>query len=131
MIDRHAAQGETKMPATLKRGEDGIYDLRISGTLTKSEFAVIQSEIAKEIDEGAKPQVLAFLDDFRGWERRADWDDLDFLISHSGEITKIAIVGEPKWETEALAFSGAGIRAAPVKFFRIGQEAQARDWLAD
>jgi hypothetical protein len=78
---------------------------------------------------GSKPRLLAILEDFEGWERGADWDDLDFLISHSGEIAKIAIVAEPRWETHALAFAGAGIRRAPVKFFPPEELAKARTWL--
>jgi hypothetical protein len=70
--------------------------------------------------------LLAILEDFEGWERGADWNDLDFLISHGGQIAKIAIVAEPRWETLALAFAGAGIRRAPVKFFPPNQLAQAR-----
>jgi hypothetical protein len=42
----------------------------------------------------------------------------------------IAIVGEPRWEADTLAFAGAGFRSAPVKFFPEGQVAQARAWLA-
>jgi hypothetical protein len=78
-----------------------------------------------------KPRVLAVLENFEGWERGADWGDLEFLFSHSHEIAKIAIVGEPRWESDALAFAGAGFRRAPVKFFPAGQETQARAWLAE
>jgi hypothetical protein len=61
--------------------------------------------------------LLAILENFEGWERGADWNDLDFQHSHGNEIAKIGIVGEPRWEPEALVFAGAGFRRAPVKFF--------------
>jgi SpoIIAA-like len=61
----------------------------------------------------------------------ADWNDLDFMISHGGKISKIAIVAEPRWETLALAFAGAGVRRAPVKFFPTSELEQARSWLAE
>ncbi len=105
--------------------------LRISGTLKRSEFAVEQSAISQKIDAGAKPRLLAILEDFEGWERGADWNDLDFLISHGGEIAKFAIVAEPRWETQALAFAGAGVRRAPVKFFPPNEVAAARTWLTE
>ena len=56
---------------------------------------------------------------------------LDFLLSHGGEIARIAIVAEPRWEVQALAFAGAGVRRAPVKFFTPDQLAEARAWLAE
>jgi hypothetical protein len=75
--------------------------------------------------------VLAILENFEGWEKGADWNDLDFQLSHGNEIAKIAIVGEPRWEPDALAFAGAGFRRAPVKFFPASQIAEARAWLAN
>lgn len=107
-----------------------VFVLRISGTLKRSEFAATQKEIADKIDIGSKPRVLAVLENFEGWERGADWNDLDFLVSHSGEIAKIAVVADPKWEVQALGFAGAGVRKAPVKFFPTAQLAEARSWIA-
>ena len=105
--------------------------LRISGILKRSEFAAEQSALARQIDSGSKPRLLVILENFEGWERGADWNDLDFLISHGGKIYKIAVVAEPRWETLALAFAGAGVRRAPVKFFPPSELEQARSWLAE
>lgn len=107
-----------------------VFILRISGTLKRSEFAATQQNLAQKIDTGSKPRVLALVDNFEGWERGADWNDLDFLVSHAGEIARIAVVADPKWEVQALAFAGAGVRKAPVKFFPPAQLAEARSWIA-
>jgi len=105
------------MPVQIEYEGDDIYVLRINGILKQSEFGAEQSALARKIDSGSKPRLLVILKEFEGWERGADWKDLDFLFSHSHKITKIAIVAEPRWETLALAFAGAGVRRAPVKFF--------------
>lgn len=105
--------------------------LRASDVLSRSEFGHAQSDAAHAIDAGGKPRVLAILENFQGWEKGADWNDLDFQFSHGNEIAKIAIVAEPRWEAEALAFAGVGFRRAPVKFFPTGQEEHARAWLAE
>ena len=118
------------MPATLDFEANDIFVLRISGTLKQSEFAQQQKMLAQRIDAGAKPRLLVIDENFEGWERNADWNDLDFLLVYSGAITKIAIVTEPKWEAHALAFAGAGVRSAPVKIFPPNQLAEARAWLA-
>ena len=117
------------MPATIQR--DPTYVLRVSGTLGKNEFDAVQSTLAKDIDAGVKPRILALIEGFEGWERGADWGDLEFLFTHSNEIERIAIVADPRWETNAMAFAGSGQRRAPVKFFPTGQETQARGWLAE
>jgi len=119
------------MVAKIDYEPNDVCVLRISGTLKRSEFGAEQAALAGKIDVGARPRLLAILEDFEGWERGADWNDLDFLISHSGEVAKIAIVADPRWETQSLAFAGAGIRRAPVKFFPPEELAAARAWLAE
>ena len=119
------------MPVQIQYQPDDMYVLRISGTLKRSEFAAEQSALARQIDTGSKPRLLVILENFEGWERGADWNDLDFLISHGGKIHKIAIIAEPRWETLALAFAGAGVRRAPVNFFPPNELEQARSWLAE
>jgi hypothetical protein len=105
--------------------------LRISGTLKRSEFGAEEKALARHIDTGSKPCLLVILENFEGWERGADWNDLDFYISHGRKIFRIAIVAEPRWEAFALAFAGAGVRRTPVKFFPPKDLDQARNWLAE
>ena len=119
------------MPATLDFEANDVYVLRVSGTLKQSEFAAQQEVLARRIDAGAKPRLLVIADNFEGWERNADWNDLDFMLAYSGAIAKIAIVAEPRWEAHALAFAGAGVRRGPVKLFLPDQLAEARAWLAE
>ena len=106
--------------------------LRISGVLKRSEFGTEQRALARFIDTGSKPRLLVILEGFEGWEPGADWNDLDFISSHTDKISKIAIVAEPRWETSALAFAGAwGSRRAPVNFFPPNEVEKARSWLAE
>ena len=119
------------MPLKMSFEPNDVCVMRISGTLKRSEFAAEQANIAQKIDTGSKPRVLVVDENFDGWEKGADWNDLDFMMSHGGEIAKIAIVADPKWETNALAFAGAGFRNAPVKFFAPNQLADARGWLLE
>ena len=117
------------MPVEIQHQPNDTYVLRISGILKRSEFGAEQSVLARDIDIGSKPRLLVILENFQGWERGADWNDLDFLLSHAGKISKIAIVAEPRWETLALAFAGAGVRRSPVKFFSPNALEQAPSWL--
>src|SRR4029453_4207751 len=104
----------------------------ISGVLKKAKIGAEQSALANKIDTGSRPRLLVILENFEGWERDAAWgNDLDFFFLHSGKNSKIAIVAELRWETLALAFAGAGVRRAPVKFFSPNAPEQARSWLAE
>ncbi len=119
------------MAATIEYESGDICVLRFSGILRQSEFRAKQNALARKIDSGSKPRLLAIVENFEGWEKGTDWDDLDFLFSYSDKIARIAIVAEPRWEVNALAFAGAGVRKAPVKFFPSNELAEARAWLTD
>jgi stage II sporulation SpoAA-like protein len=119
------------MPVQVNYEPNDTCVLRISGILKRSEFGAEQSALARKIDSGSKPRLLVILENFEGWERGADWNDLDFLFGYSHKTAKIAIVADRRWETLALAFAGAGVRRAPVKFFPPNEPDQARNWLAE
>lgn len=76
-------------------------------------------------------RLLCVLKDFQGWETNADWNNLDFFMRHGSMVKRIAIVGDPRWRTGALAFAAADLRKAPVKFYPDAQMAQARAWLTE
>ena len=57
------------------------------------------------------------------------WGDISFYAEHGDKMGKIAIVGDPKQETDLMMFMGAGIRPMPMKFFPLNQLEQARAWL--
>ena len=119
------------MPVQIQCQTNDICVLRISGILKRSEFGAEEKALARHIDSGSNPCLLVILENFEGWEGGADWNDLDFYISHGRKISKIAIVAERRWEPLALAFAGAGVRRTPVKFFPRDELEQARSWLAE
>ena len=119
------------MPIKIESQPNDIYTLHVSGIAKQAEFSEAQVILGRGIESGAKPRLLALLENFEGWERGADWNDLDFLFKYSNEIAKIAIVGDPRWEPQSLAFAGAGFRAAPVNFFPPDQIDKARRWLTE
>ena len=61
------------MPVQINYEPNGICVLRISGALKRSEFGAEEKALARHIDTGLKPCLLAILDEnFEGWERGAD-----------------------------------------------------------
>lgn len=75
--------------------------------------------------------MLVICDQFAGWERGENFNNLDSIFSHSKRISKIAIVGSGTKEAELKAFTGARMRPTPVKFFTAEELVEARAWLLD
>ena len=119
------------MSAILDFQNDNLYLLRIAGLLKKSELDAAQAEFVQHIVAAGPIKLLVLLESFTGWEQGAAWDDTEFFFSHRNDFEKIAIVGNPRWEAEVLAFAGAGLRKGPVKFFPETSESDARAWLAE
>lgn len=117
------------MGATIQQERGNLRVLRITGLLRKSELDAALATEANQWGPATRVKVLVIVEDFKGWERGADWGDMTFFATHGDQIDRIAIVSEPKWESEILAFAGAGFRRAPVKFFPVSQLTLARAWL--
>lgn len=117
-------------PATLHRGADGVYVLRIFGVLRKSTVDRIQAVGAQDFDRGVSDlKLLIVLTDFQGWSRGDRWDDLDFFSQYEHKVTKIAVVGEPSWKEDTLLFLAAGHRKGEVRYFLPDSESEASAWL--
>jgi hypothetical protein len=119
------------MSTKLEQQPDRLLVLRISGELKKSELDAVQAEFVQKIAITGTVKLLVLLDNFTGWERSEAWGDTDFFFSHRNDFEKIAIVGNPRWEAQVLAFAGAGLRKGPVKLFPETAESDARAWLAE
>jgi hypothetical protein len=117
------------MGVTIKQEEGNLTVLRITGLLRKSGWDSALATEAEQWGPETRVKVLVIAENFRGWERGANWGDMDFFVEHDYQIEKIAIVADPKWELQTLMFAGSGIRRGQVKFFSPSQLAQARTWL--
>ncbi len=118
------------MGATIRKNNSGVWVLRIFGALRKEELDSVQAAGLAELNPDEKARVLVMVgEDFCGWVGDEVWNDMTFFVEHGDRIEKIAIIGDPKWETRMLMFTGAGFRRAPVRYFPANQLAQAQSWL--
>jgi hypothetical protein len=118
------------MGSTILQDQYGIWVVNVFGALRKEELDAVQAAGLKGMGPHENAKVLILVeDDFCGWVGTEVWNDMTFFVQHGDRIEKIAIVGNPKWETRMLMFTGAGFRRAPVKYFAQEQLAEARAWL--
>jgi hypothetical protein len=118
------------MPITIEHESGNAFRVRATGILRKSELQGVQSVAAREIQARGKVRLLFILEEFKGWERGADWGDVSFYATHGRNVERIAIVGEEEWRDEALMFAGAGLRKGEVGYFVPAERQQAIAWLS-
>jgi hypothetical protein len=118
------------MGVTIQQEKGGLRVLRINGLLKKSEMDAALAEEAQKWGPETRIKALVVVENFEGFERGADWGDISFLVKYDQQIEKVAIVGDPKWESDLSTFAGAGFRKGQVRFFRGNQLVQARAWVS-
>jgi len=101
----------------------------VSGLLGASEWLAAQRAVSELITEQAWSSILVIVENFDGFAR-GDWNDMSFQLKHDGQIARIAIVADQKWEDEMLMFAGAWLRKVEIRFFPSSALTQARVWVA-
>jgi hypothetical protein len=96
--------------------------------LAQPELAALQQSAAGVIRQHGHVRILVIAEDFLGWQKGGDWDDLSFM-ENDPYIRKIAIVGDKKWEELTLLFTAQTTRTFPIEYFQPADLAQAKDWL--
>ena len=117
------------MGVMVQKEEGDLRVVRITGLLKKAEMDAAWAAEARTWGSATRIKALVMVEGFEGFDRGGDWGDISFLVKHDPQVEKIAIVGDPKWETDMVIFAGAGFRQGQVKFFPLNQLAQARAWL--
>jgi hypothetical protein len=118
------------MPISLHPESETVHRVEMSGLLRKEELDRCQAALVRDLRRVGHLHLLIVLEDFKGWAANPDWNDLTFYVQHGDAIERIAIVGDPRWKSQALMFAAAGLRKAPVEFFAEDDLAAARAWLA-
>jgi hypothetical protein len=118
------------MGATIEQDKNGVWVVRISESLRKEEMDAVQHQGVKGMHPQERARVLVVVEpSFRGWVGGEVWNDMSFFMKYGDQIAKLAIVGDLKWESRMLMFSGAGFRKAPVKYFAQDRLQEAFGWL--
>jgi len=112
----------------LEEGSGRIAHVRMSGRLSKEDYQRYLSELERLIRQHGKIRVLAEIDDYRGLEMGAWWEDTRFALHHARDIERVAVVGGPQW-WEAMGKFASALGVIQVRRFEQGQEAEARQWI--
>jgi hypothetical protein len=58
---------------------DDVIKLRLSGLLNRTDMTALQELALQLIKQGKRPRLLAILDNFQGWTRQDDWNEIEFF----------------------------------------------------
>lgn len=101
---------------------------KLSGKLHDEDYKHFVPAIDDAIAEHGKARLLAWFDDFHGWDMHALWDDIKFSTTHCTTIERIALVGDKKWE-EWMAKICKPFTMAKIEYFDVSEIEKAWAWL--
>ena len=114
------------MIETMDRSTQTVLGFEVSGTVTKDDYEVLTPAVEAAIDANGSVSLLLDLTGFH-WEKVSAWaSDLRFAKQYHDKISKMAIVGDKKWERH-LASLCSPYYAKEAKFFE--SDSDAWDWL--
>ncbi len=115
----------------LKPGSEGnVIGLKATGKLVDADYKELIPKFDAKIEEVGKVNVLFDMTELEGWSCKAMLDDAEFGIKHRKEIGKIALLGNKKWEKDAVVLAKP-FYGEKMKFFDESDEQAAWDWLKE
>jgi hypothetical protein len=119
------------MPIQVNEENGGkILTIHVSGKLEKADYEHLVPELERLIMQHGKLRLLVDMSDFHGWEASAAWEDFKFGLKHFGDIERLAMVGEERWQ-HGMAIFCKPFTKATVRYFDHTDSAEARKWLAE
>jgi hypothetical protein len=117
------------MPIQLNEEDGGsLVAVHVTGKLVKADYAQFVPEFERLVKLHGKLRVLFDMTGFHGWELGALWEDIKFDVKHFGDIERLAMVGETKWQHGMAAFCKPFTKAK-IQYFDHSAAAEARKWL--
>jgi hypothetical protein len=115
------------MALELQTEHENLLVVKVSGKLTKADYAAFLPKVNTLIKEHSKISILFDMHDFHGWEAAAAWEDTKFTFRHFHDIERLAIVGETRWQ-KAMAVVCKPFTRAEVRYFTREQGDEAHQW---
>jgi hypothetical protein len=113
---------------TVEKAGGEVLEAHVTGKLTEEDYKHFVPELERLIRQHGKISVLFEMTDFHGWEIGALWEDIKFDFHHFGDIKRLVIVGEKKWQ-KGMSHFCRPFTTAKIRYFEHTAADEARAWV--
>lgn len=116
---------------SIEHDRDNFLVCRVSGWLTKEDYDAAVPELENALKLARQPlRLMIILEDFRGWDLAALWEDLKFDVAHGDDFGRVAVIGESSFQEWATRLSKPFF-GSEMRFYDVSDRARARAWLSE
>ena len=117
------------MAMTINETNGGkVLEVSVSGKLVKGDYERFVPVVERLVKQHGKIRMLVQMHDFHSATAGALWEDTKFAVHHFGDIKRLAVVGEKKWQHGMVVFCKP-FTDAEVRYFDHTAMSDARSWL--
>ena len=99
-----------------------------AGTLTAEDYDSFESELEDLARQRDELRLLIRLNDFRGWQPKALWKDVELDLEYGDQLDRVAVVGHAGWQ-EWMTRLADPFMDADVRYFDKSEAPGAVGWL--
>jgi len=114
----------------LEQNPEGVLNIELSGTLHDEDYKHFVPAVDEAVAKHGAVRMLVRFHDFHGWDAHALWDDIKFATTHCTKISRLAMVGEKKWEAW-MAKVCKPFTMAKIKYFDVAEAEAAQSWVRE
>ena len=113
----------------LPESQDNMVCLRAVGKLTDAEYQKLIPELESFLEKHGTARIYCDITEMEGWELAAAWDDFAFGVKHWNDFTKLALLGNQRWEELSVKI-GDKLTKADVRYFPEEEKEAALAWIS-
>lgn len=115
------------MHELLPETKEGFVAVRVTGKITAEDFESVALILEDAIARHGKIALFWEMQGFEGWTVSGLWVDTKFDARHASDFTRIAMVGERKWQ-EWMTGLMKPFTSAGVRYFDQADRTAAMEW---
>ena len=116
---------------TIEHDHEHFLVCRVSGKLTKADYDAMAPKLENALKlRPGKRRLMILLEDFRGWDLRALWEELKFDVRHWNDFGRIAVVGQSRLQEWGTRLSKP-LSGARMRYYDAEDRDMARAWLSE
>lgn len=112
----------------IKHLEANIIAVTASGTLTEEDYKTLTPTLEREAEQHDTLRLIWEMRDFEGWKPGALWEDAKLDADLNSEVTKLAMIGEARWQ-DWLTQLSKPFAAGELRYFGEDERDAAYAWI--